>query len=64
MGYIFVMRYAPNQSSVEPFNNTIGLWVVWWSELYLNAFRFAMTFESLKNELISIVILDGLDLLP
>jgi hypothetical protein len=66
MGYIFVMKYAPNhfnQSSVEPFNNSIGLWAVWWNGLFLNAFHFVMTFESFKNELIGIVILDGLDLL-
>jgi hypothetical protein len=67
MGSIFVMKYAFNhfnQSSIEPFNNTIGLWAVWWSELFFNAFRFTMTFESLKNELIGIVTPDGFDFLP
>jgi hypothetical protein len=61
------MKHAPshfNQSSVEPFNDTIQLWVVWWSELMLNAFRFAMTLQSFRNEFTTIVILNGLDLFP
>jgi hypothetical protein len=67
MGYVFVMKYAPkhfNQSSVMPFNNTIGLWPTWWSELLLNAFHFVMTLESFKNELIVIVTPNGLNFLP
>jgi len=61
------LKYAPNhfnQSLIEPFNNTIGLWVVWWNELLLNTFCFAMTFESFLNELTTIVTPDGLDLFP
>jgi hypothetical protein len=61
------MKHAPNhlnQSLVEPFDDTIQLWVVWWNKLLLNAFCFAMTLEIFKNEFTAIVILNGLDLLP
>ncbi len=65
MGYVFVMEHSfnhLNQSLVEPFYKTIGFRVVWCNVLLLNAFHFVVILENFRNELTTVVTLDGLDL--